>query len=118
MAKGFLIRLPDDPEPPSGTWEHSLRMDKSQFQLAETCISFLMLSNSEETLGWNERTTNDEVCQYANEYKFLGYAGRYWGRHLSKSGTHLKITMLKQIDTLLEAPLPHFQTWFRIYRGF
>ena len=114
-AKDFLIRLPDDPEPPIGTWQHSLRTDKAQMILANKCIKFLMLANFEkETSGWSESTTYEEILQFLGRYDFLGYACSHWTTHLFRCGTDLQTTRLEWIASLLEFPLPRFQTWSRI----
>ena len=116
-AKDFLIRLPDEPEPSIGTWEHSLRTDKAQMILANKCIKFLMFANFEkETRGWSESTTDEEIFQFLGRYDFLVYACSHWTTHVSRCGIDLQTTRLEWIASLLEFPLPRFQTWSQIIR--
>ena len=85
-AKGFLIKdreaVCDNPY--SGAWKHSLDPIKSNLVIANICLRYLSLADSEArpVLG---ATSSEEAGQCTSQHTFLDYATKNLAGHLRKA---------------------------------
>lgn len=118
-AREFLIKQSGSAVSGSGTWKHSLDLFKSNLLLAETCVSYLLLDEFEDSpLKLNPVNVvgqvQKDIDQYSQEHGFLKYAAKHWMQHFRESKV-ASDSLLKSAADICNTRSNRFQTWIQVY---
>ena len=119
-AKEFLQWNQEVPEPPTGMWEHSLKLEDSNSLLAGICVNLLMLDDLETNPlsagGLGDHVSTAQYEHYCDAHVLLKYAAEFWAEHLKSSPVGQQDLLLQKATDLCSVRSRRCWTWLRVKR--
>jgi ankyrin repeat protein len=115
-AKEYLIATAGNL--PSGLWNHSLELGESNSLLAKICITYLLLSNFENsplTIQEWDWSSKVKIEEYTANNHFLDYAAKHWASHFRRAKPRNAQKLLELVLKLCDDRSHRYNTWIQIY---
>jgi len=113
-AREFLLQ---GSSPGHGNWQYTLCPADSNFILAETCISYLLLEDFESdplVLDTSDIILGEMFDEYIQKYGFLDYAARNWADHFRDSRDQ-QMRLFEFTRLICQRGSKRFLTWLQLY---
>lgn len=107
-AKEFLIK-----DTSAGRGEYTICPIKSNFILADICMSYLSLQDFEDD-PISPNATGAEVRKYSEKYTLLHYAASHWAGHF-RDALNLQTDLFEPTRRICESGSNRFLTWLKVY---
>jgi len=119
IAKSNAVASPTDVKPQSEVWKHSLGPEKSDFILAEACVSYLLFLVFEEAplILYGKGKKYKRIMRYCEEHKFLHYSSLYWVTHFREVVCIDEALPNMALD-ICGTGTKRLQTWLTVFRAF
>ena len=119
-AKEFLQWNQEVSEPPTGMWEHSLKLEDSNSLLASICVNLLMLDDLETNPlsagGLGDSVSAAQYEHYCDSHVLLEYAAKFWAKHLKSSPVGQQDLLLQKAADLCSVRSRRCGTWLCVKR--
>ncbi|KND93164.1 Vegetative incompatibility protein HET-E-1 [Tolypocladium ophioglossoides CBS 100239] len=110
-AREFLLASPTTF--PSGLhWHHSITARQAHADLAELCVLYLDLFNSDASLPID---ANGDVGQSVDSHAFLDYSAKTWGTHFREADFMDDASIVLSALRICDADSKSYSVWGRIY---